>query len=149
METQTVTRVRIVHEPIDTAAMFSELASPRDGAQALFLGVVRDHHEGRSVEHLEYEAYEPMALAKLREIRERALARFEVRDVAIVHRLGRLEIGEASVAVLVVSAHRGAAFDAVRFTMDVLKEEVPIFKREFYADGDRWIEGGTPSPPGG
>ncbi len=142
--------IELGKDPIDATALLARVLAPTDGAQALFLGVVRDHHEGRSVERLEYEAYEPMAQAKLQEIRERALERFDVREIGIAHRLGRLEIGEASVAVVVASSHRGPAFEACRFVMDVLKEEVPIFKKEFYADGtgDRWIEGGTPPTKG-
>jgi len=135
--------IRIVEEAIDVGAMLAALADPRDGAQALFLGVVRDHHEGRSVKSLAYEAYGPMARTELEKIRSRALAQFEIRDLAVVHRVGPVAIGEAAVAVLAVSAHREPAFDACRFAMDAIKASVPIFKKEHYADGSRWIEGGT------
>jgi molybdopterin synthase catalytic subunit len=83
-----------------------------------------------------------MALRKLEEIGSRAKTKFQIRDIAIVHRLGRMEIGEASVVIAVTSAHRGAAFDACRFTIDTLKQVVPIWKKEFYEDGEVWIEGG-------
>lgn len=135
--------IEIVRQAIDVAGMLAELTHPADGAQALFLGNVRDHHEGRGVRYLEYDAYEEMAVAQLEAVRTTMLDRFEIRDLAIVHRIGRIEIGEAAVAVLAVSAHRGPAFDACRTTMDTVKKTVPIFKREFYEDGDRWIEGGT------
>ncbi len=135
--------IEIVREEIDVAGMLRELAHPADGAQALFLGNVRDHHDGRGVRHLEYDAYEEMALAQLAAVRKAMLERFEIRDLAIVHRIGRIEIGAAAVAVLAVAPHRAPAFDACRTAMDTVKESVPIFKREFYEDGDRWIEGGT------
>lgn len=140
----TAEHVHIVREPIDTADLLVRMSHPSDGAQALFLGNVRDHHDGRTVLHLEYEAYEPMALAQLRAICEKAIEAHEVRDVGVIHRIGRIDIGEAAVAVLAVSSHRAAAFSACKWAMDEIKQRVPIFKREFYADGDRWIEGGTP-----
>ena len=137
--------IEIVREPIDVAALLGAMSHPADGAQALFLGNVRDHHEGRSVEYLEYEAYEPMAVAQMGGIRDAALERFDVRDIGVIHRIGRIDIGGAAVAVVAASAHRAPAFEACRWVMDEIKERVPIFKREFYEDGDRWIEGGTKS----
>ena len=133
--------VEIIREPIDARRLRESFEDPADGASVLFEGIVRNHSGGRPVLRLEYEAYEEMAVAKLEEIRGRAIERFDVRDIAIVHRIGRLEIGESSVAVLVRSAHRAEAFDACRYVIDTLKSEVPIFKHEFYEDGDRWIEG--------
>jgi len=133
--------IDIVRGPIDVDRLERELRHPSDGAGVLFRGVVRDHAEGRRVVRLEYEAYEEMARETLASIRTRALDRYEVRDVAIVHRIGRVEIGEASVAVLVVASHRAPAFDACRFVIDALKAEAPIFKREFFEDGSRWVEG--------
>jgi molybdopterin synthase catalytic subunit len=94
------------------------------------------------VRFLEYDAYEPMALKKLEEVGFRAQSQFAIRDIAIVHRLGRMDIGECSVVIVVTSAHRGPAFEACRFAIDTIKEIVPIWKKEFYEDGEVWIEGG-------
>jgi molybdopterin synthase catalytic subunit len=118
--------------------------SPEDGALALFVGVVRNHNAGRPVLHLEYEGYEEMALSEMETIAAEARSRFSVSDVQIVHRLGRMEIGEASVAVAVSSPHRAQAFEACRFAIDTLKRRVPIWKKEFYADGQVWLEGPRP-----
>jgi molybdopterin synthase catalytic subunit len=115
--------------------------SPADGAACLFVGVVRNDNAGRRVLHLEYEAYEEMALAALRGIEAEARRRFPVSDVRIVHRLGRLEIGEASVAIAVSSPHRAEAFDACRYAIETLKRTVPIWKKEFFEGGEVWIEG--------
>jgi len=108
----------------------------------LFVGVVRDHNEGRRVLRLEYEAYEEMALPLMEKIAAEARSRWRVSEVRIVHRLGRLEVGDAGVAVAVTSAHRGEAFAACRYAIDALKASVPIWKKEFYADGEVWL-GGT------
>jgi molybdopterin synthase catalytic subunit len=131
--------VELVRSPIDLASLSA--ATPQDGALALFVGVVRDHNKGRPVLHLEYEGYEEMALQELGTIAAEARRLFPVTQVRIVHRLGRLEIGEASVAVAVTSPHRAQAFDACRFAIDMLKKTVPIWKKEFYADGEVWLEG--------
>ena len=132
--------VRLVREPIDVAALPG--TTPADGALCLFVGVVRDHNEGRRVLRLEYEAYEEMALPLMEKIAAEARSRWRVSEVRIVHRLGRLEVGDASVAVAVTSAHRGEAFAACRYAIDALKASVPIWKKEFYADGEVWL-GGT------
>jgi molybdopterin synthase catalytic subunit len=137
-----VAATRLTHEPIDLAAL--QATCPGDGALCLFVGVVRNENEGRPVLHLEYEAYEEMALAVLEEIAGEARRRWPVSEVRIVHRLGRIEIGEASVAVAVASPHRGEAFEACRYAIDTLKATAPIWKKEFYADGAVWLEG-----PGG
>jgi molybdopterin synthase catalytic subunit len=131
--------VRLTRQPIDLASL--SLASPADGARCLFVGVVRNESHRRPVRHLEYEAYEEMALALLEEIAAEARRRFGVTSLTIVHRLGRLEIGEASVAVAVASPHRAEAFEACRYAIDTLKATVPIWKKEFYADGAVWLEG--------
>jgi len=137
--------VRLVREPIDVAAL--QATAPADGALCLFVGVVRDHNEGRRVLRLEYEAYEEMALPLMETIAAEARRRWAVSDLRIVHRLGRLEIGDASVAVAVAAAHRGDAFEACRYAIDTLKASVPIWKKEFYADGTAWREGpSAPSP---
>lgn len=135
--------VRLVRSAIDIGALSA--VSPEDGALALFVGVVRNHNAGRPVLHLEYEGYEEMALAEMEAIAAEARGRFSVSDVRIVHRLGRMEIGEASVAVAVSSPHRAHAFEACRFAIDTLKRKVPIWKKEFYADGQVWLEGPQPT----
>ena len=128
--------ILLVREPIDVAAL-QDVAS-RDGALCLFLGVVRGDNDGRRVLRLEYEAYEDMALPLMEEIAADARRQFGVSDVRIVHRLGRLEIGEVSVAVAAASPHRAEAFAACRYAIDTLKARVPIWKKEFYADGAVW-----------
>lgn len=131
--------VRLVDAPIDLAALTA--TAPRDGALALFVGVVRDTNAGRRVLRLEYEAYAEMALQELERIEAEARRRWPVSELRIVHRLGRLEIGEASVAVAAASPHRAEAFEACRFAIDTLKRTAPIWKKEFYADGEVWLEG--------
>jgi len=131
--------VRLVRDAIDLGAL--QGVAPADGALALFVGVVRNENKGRSVQHLEYEAYEEMALPLMQEIEAETRRRWPVTDVRIVHRLGRLGIGEPSVAVAVASPHRAEAFAACRFAIDTLKAKVPIWKKEFYADGASWLEG--------
>ena len=131
----------LTRECIDTKSIADELKKPEDGAFVLFEGIVRNNSEGKSVRFLEYDGYESMALKKLEELGDRARRQFEIRDVAIVHRLGHMEIGECSVVIAIASAHRGPAFDACRFIIDTLKEIVPIWKKEFYEDGEVWIEG--------
>lgn len=138
--------VRLVHEPIDLTILLG--ISPADGAACLFVGVVRNENQGRSVERLEYEAYEEMALPLMEEIAAETRRRFPVTGVRLVHRLGRLEIGEASVAVATTSPHRGEAFAACRFAIDTLKARVPIWKKEHYADGTAWLEGPEAAGPG-
>ena len=130
---------RLTREPIEIAALLATAA--RDGALCLFVGVVRNENGGRAVRHLEYEAYEEMALQLLAELEAELLERFPVTDVRLVHRLGRLEISEASVVVAVASPHRAEAFLACRHGIDTLKARVPIWKKEFYEDGSAWIDG--------
>jgi molybdopterin synthase catalytic subunit len=131
---------RLVREPIDTAAL--SVASSRDGAVCLFLGVVRDENRGRRVVGIDYEAYEEMALPLLQEIAEETLRQHPVTGVRLVHRLGRLDVGEASVAVAVSSPHRAEAFAACRQAIDALKARVPIWKKEHYDDGSAWLDEG-------
>jgi len=134
---------RLVRDPIDIQALTEALARPEDGAVAVFEGRVRNHARGKQVRHLEYYAYESMAIKMLEEVGARAKKNYAIRDIGIVHRLGRLNHGECSVAIVVASAHRGPAFEACRFAIDTLKKIVPIWKKEFYADGEVWIEGGN------
>ena len=131
--------VRLTRDPIDLADLQS--VTPRDGALALFVGVVRNENAGRPVLHLEYEGYEEMALAEMQAIADEVRRLWPVTEVRIVHRLGRLEIGATSVAVSVASPHRNEAFLACRHAIDTLKKSVPIWKKEFYADGAVWLEG--------
>jgi len=132
----------LTHTTIDAMALLARAARPDCGAIALFLGTSRDHHEGRRVLRLGYEAYEPMALAALARLEHDACARFAIASCAIVHRLGEVPIAEASVAVVVAAGHRGPAFDACRWAMDELKRTVPIWKKEFFAEGgEGWVAG--------
>src|ERR1700692_470357 len=135
----------LVRAPIATSEIVAQLKAPPDGAVVVFEGIVRNHSAGRSTLYLEYEAYEAMAIAKMREIGAEMREKFAIRRYAMVHRLGRLEIGETSVLIAVCSAHRAAAFDACRFSIDTLKRNVPIWKKEFFSDGAVWAEGEIPS----
>ncbi len=134
-------RVAIVRERIDTAAELEKIKQPEDGAAVVFEGVIRNHSRGRRTLFLEYEAYEEMARKQMESLAEQALAQFQIRDVAIVHRLGRLEIGETSVLIVAASAHRAAAFEACRWLIDTLKRTVPIWKKEHFEDGAVWADG--------
>lgn len=119
-----------------------EASRPDCGAVVVFLGTTRDHHQGRRVVRLAYEGYEPMALAALETLERGAASRFEIATCRIVHRLGDVPLTEASVVVVTTAAHRAAAFDAARWAMDELKRSVPIWKKEFYAEGgEEWVEG--------
>lgn len=134
----------LVHVPIDAAALIDAARRPDCGAIDLFLGTTRDHHDGRRVLRLAYEAYEPMALEVLGALERETQERFAIAGCAIVHRLGEVPIGEVSVAVVVSAAHRGPAFEACRWAMDALKRTAPIWKKEFYDDGAAgWVEGTT------
>jgi len=133
--------VSIVREPIDSAGVLTRLKRGEDGAAVVFEGVVRNQTRGRRTLYLDYEAYEGMALQQLESLAAQVIEKFQVRDVAIVHRLGRLEIGEISVLIVVASAHRGPAFDACRFLIDTLKRTVPIWKKEYFEDGAVWADG--------
>ena len=133
--------VRLQDSPIDTAALAADARGDGDGAVSLFLGTVRNVNAGRCVLFLEYEAYTGMAEREMERIAAEAITRFDVTRVEIVHRVGRLEIGEASVAIAVAAPHRAAAMDACRFVIDALKTSVPIWKREHFVGGADWIEG--------
>jgi molybdopterin synthase catalytic subunit len=130
----------IVDHPIDTEAVIAKVASPRAGAISTFHGVVRDHSLGRRVLYLYYEAYPPMAISEMEKIGEEIRGKWSVERVAITHRIGRLEIGEASVVIAVSSAHRRDAIEACHFAIDRLKQTVPIWKKEYWEGGEIWIE---------
>jgi molybdopterin synthase catalytic subunit len=135
--------VGLTHETIDVGALLA--ASERDGAVATFLGVVRGASAGGDpVSALEYEAYEEMALPEMEAIAAEAAGRWEVSAVRVIHRLGRLAVGEVSVAIVVSAPHRGPAFAACRFVIDSLKQRVPIWKKELTAGGGLWIEDHAP-----
>ena len=137
---------RIVRKPIDTSPIVNSIKQPEDGAVAIFDGIVRNNSRGRPALYLEYTAYERMALNEMEKLAREALERFATRDVRIVHRLGRLQIGETSVYIAVAAAHRAAAFDACRWLIDTLKTTVPIWKKEYFKDGAVWADG-EPFPP--
>jgi molybdopterin synthase catalytic subunit len=132
---------RLIRKPIEKQEIVESLKTPEDGALVVFDGFVRNNFKGQKTLYLEYEAYEQMAWAKIREIGEQMRQKFSIRRLAIVHRLGRLEIGETSVLIAVTSAHRAAAFDACRYGIDTLKRTVPIWKKEFFVGGAVWAEG--------
>jgi len=138
--------VEIVHNPIPTQSILNRVKGPEEGAVVVFDGIVRNHTGGRRTLYLDYEAYEPMALEKMRELSAALRARFQVSGLAIVHRLGRLEIGESSVVIAVSAPHRAVAFDACRFAIDTLKRSVPIWKKEYFADGAVWADGEALAP---
>jgi MoaE-MoaD fusion protein len=133
--------VRITYDRIDTFSILEQLKQPQHGAAVVFEGIVRNNSRGRRTLFLKYEAYEQMAAKQLEELAAQARAQFQVDSVAIVHRLGRLEIGESSVLIVAVSAHRAAAFEACRWLIDTLKKTVPIWKKEYFADGAVWADG--------
>jgi MoaE-MoaD fusion protein len=133
--------VKIVRGRIDTESIVRRSKRPEDGAVVIFDGVVRDNTRGRRTLYLNYEAYEQMALKQMEALAVEARTRFSVREVSIIHRLGRLEIGETSVLIVVAAAHRGPAFEACRWIIDTLKKTVPIWKKEFFEDGAVWADG--------
>jgi MoaE-MoaD fusion protein len=136
-----IVHAEIIREAIDTQQVLASLKRGDDGAAVVFEGVVRNQTRGRKTLYLDYEAYEEMALQQMEALAEQSLKQFQIRDVALVHRLGRLEIGETSVLVIVASAHRAAAFDACRWLIDTLKRTVPIWKKEYFEDGAVWADG--------
>src|SRR5271155_4135275 len=137
--------VEITDAVIPVAEIAAEIKAGPDGAVCVFDGCVRDNSRGRKTLYLDYEAYREMALEQMRGLAAEAVAKFGVRDVALVHRLGRLMVGETRVLVVVASAHRGAAFEACRWLIDTLKKTVPIWKKEQFVDGAIWA-GGEPFP---
>jgi molybdopterin synthase catalytic subunit len=131
---------KITTEPINVEALYRAVLRDRDGAVVTFHGVVREYSDsGRAVRYLEYEAYPEMAEAQMRAIGAEIKRRWDIDDVAMVHRIGRLEIGEASVVIAVAAPHRGEAFDACEYAIDTLKATVPIWKKEVFADGEVWV----------
>ena len=134
-------RVEILDSVLPTAEVMEEIKAGGDGAVCVFDGIVRDNTRGRKTLYLDYESYREMALAQMEALGREAVERFGVRDVALLHRLGRLQVGETSVLIVVASAHRGAAFEACRWLIDTLKKQVPIWKKETFEDGVIWADG--------
>ena len=131
----------ITEKPLDVGEIARRVVLPECGATVTLDGYVRKFTKGRETEHLVYEAYEPMALKEMEKLTRKAHEQFEISNVGIVHRLGKLEIGETSVVIAVSSPHRRAAFEACEWLIKELKRTVPIWKKEVYADGEVWIEG--------
>ncbi len=138
--------VDVTDRPIVAEEVRGHVGAPSDGAVLLFLGTVRDHNDGRPVERLHYDAYRDMAVKELRAIATAAAARAGTDRIAVVHRTGTLEVGEASLAVAVSTAHRAEAFDAARWIIEEIKARVPVWKKEHYAHGrgEAWLAGATP-----
>ena len=140
----------VTRDPLDLQALTREIAegAAGDGAVAAFTGLVRDHNQGRKVRFLEYEAYDPLALHALGRIIDEASETWPGVRVGMHHRVGRLEIGEASIIIVAASPHRANAFAACRYTIERVKQIVPIWKHEHFAGGDVWLEGATADPDG-
>ena len=137
----------ITPRPIDPQDALRRVASERDGAVLLFLGTVRDENDGRPVRGLRYDAYAEMAESVLREIVAEAGVRFGIERLHAVHRTGELALGDVSVAIAVASPHRGSAYDASRYVIEEIKQRLPVWKHEHYAEGDsRWLAGQVPPP---
>lgn len=130
----------ITYNAIEEDELLDHLETPEAGAQVLFKGIVRNHHEGRKVLYLYYEAYEEMALKEMKKLTEQVRQTFDIYDIVLAHRLGRLEIGQVSLFCAVASAHRGEAFKACQFTIDELKKNIPVWKKEIYEGGETWLE---------
>jgi molybdopterin synthase catalytic subunit len=133
--------ISITREPLDRDALVAAVSHVSAGGIVVFEGVVRDHARGKQVRYLEYDVYPEMAIQQIRAIVAEAQQRWGVERVAVAHRIGRLEIGEASVIIVVASPHRGEAFDACRYIIDTLKTTVPIWKKEVATNGEEWVEG--------
>lgn len=141
-------RAVVTAEPIEPERVLAKVAAPEDGAVLLFLGVVRDHNDGRPVTGIDYEAYEEMARDVLDEIVSEASERWGTDRIAVVHRTGTLEVGEVSVAIAVSTPHREEGYEASRWVIERIKERLPIWKREHYVDGERrWVPGRRPPVP--
>ncbi|WP_376797582.1 molybdenum cofactor biosynthesis protein MoaE [Thermogemmatispora sp.] len=133
--------IQIKREPLDREALLAAVAAPEVGGIVIFEGVVRNHARGKQIRYLEYDAYPEMAEQQIRLIVEEARRRWGAERVAVAHRLGRVEIGEASVIIVVATPHRAEAFEACRYIIDTLKTTVPIWKKEVSLDGEAWVEG--------
>ena len=136
----------VVADPIDAARVLGDTLAPSDGAALLFWGVVREQNDGRAVTQLEYQAYEAMAQREMLRIADEARERWGTGDIRVVHRVGLLQVGEASIAIAVAAPHRGEAYEASRYVIEQVKQRVPVWKREGYVEGGReWVPGFTPA----
>jgi len=136
--------VALTLNPIDVKSLIDHVTTDESGGIDIFIGTTRNHSDGKTVTLLEYEAYEPMAFAVIEHLVEEAKRRWPLNRVAVVHRLGRVPVGEASVAVAVAAAHRNEAFEGCRFLIDMIKKDVPIWKKEFFSDGStEWSKAGS------
>ena len=131
----------LTREPIDTAALRARLLASHDGALVVFEGVVRDHSGGRRTRYLDYECYQEMAIKVMARLGAEIAASHEISRIAMVHRLGRMEIGEASVVIMAAAPHRRPAFEAALEAINRLKKTVPVWKKEYFEDGEVWVEG--------
>lgn len=138
-------RAEIVTDPIDPAAVLADVGDDEDGATVLFLGVVRNHADGRAVRGMAYDAYDDMAAGVLEEIAKEAAARLGTDRVTVLHRVGELAVGDVSVAIAVSSPHRAQAYEASRYVIEEIKKRLPVWKKEHYVDGEStWVEGRVP-----
>ena len=133
--------IQLTEEKLDAAPLVEAVSRPASGAVTLFYGVVRNHNEGRQVLFLEYDAYRELAERQLHAVAEEIRSGYAIDGIAVAHRFGRLEVGETSLLVAVSSAHRADAFAACQATVDRIKQTVPIWKKEHWADGSVWLDG--------
>jgi molybdopterin synthase catalytic subunit len=136
-------RVLVTGTPLEPGAYLDEVGDAAAGAVLSFVGTVRDHKDGRRVLRIDYEAYEPMAVKVLQQIGATMLRRWPVRRAVLAHRVGRLEPGEASVAIVLSTAHRAPGFEALRYAIEALKKDAPIWKKEHFEDGEVWVQEGS------
>ncbi len=139
--------VKITSEILNTQKLIEMVEDNGAGAIDIFLGVVRNNANGKKVVSLDYHCYEQMSQKKLEEIVNEAYKKFDVKNIAVEHRIGHLQIREASVVIVVSSAHRGASFEACRFVIEEIKKKVPIWKKEYFEGGETWVEGYSPDVP--
>ena len=131
--------IELTDKEIDVDRVIRSVQDPAAGGTSIFIGTTRNHSDGREVLEMEYQAYIPMALRKMNELAENVRSKWKLTNVSIVHRVGRLRIGEPSVVIAVSAPHRREAFEACRFTIDTLKESIPIWKKEVFRDGEAWV----------
>ena len=135
--------IKILSTPLNIQACINKIISPQSGGIDMFIGIVRDSTKGRAVKHLEYEAYESMAVKEMQKIVDEVFEKWPVQNILIHHRTGILKPGETAVVIAVSAAHRDAAFDACRYIIETLKKTVPIWKKEVFEDGEEWV---SPNP---
>ena len=135
--------VKIVKEPIDIPSVLSYVTDPEAGGIDLFIGTTRNNAQGKDVLYLEYEAYPEMALPMMERLAAEISAKWSLKKIAMIHRIGRVDIGEASVLIAVSAPHRKEAFEACRYAIDTLKKTIPIWKKEYFKDGSKWVDGST------